>query len=296
MWLTESRDVCTFGLHVLWFGHVAPLLWRVSSPGVLSSDCSPPPAPATASFCLHSLPFPERHMAGTQQSAAFAAWSLTGWRACLFLGVFPLLSVVSFVNALSCPCFQMLGATSPCSSGSRRPPLCGADRDRVPQPSQGSPSPHPRGPPAPGPPAPTPCRLWQVGSPRQAEPCGWSCVAARGPPPPGRPWDPAPPPPGPQGAALPWKGPPPLPAALTCGREFLLPLSPAHCVRETQRWSCFYGDTVWVAGGAVAALPCVSAPLGGPRPPRARLARALCGRHSAQSRCLLEARAPRRAE
>lgn len=133
MWLTESRDVCTFGLHILWFGHVAPLLWRVSSPGVLSSDCSPPPAPATASFCLHSLPFPERHMAGTQQSAAFAAWSLTGWRACLFLGVFPLLSVVSFVNALSCPCFQMLGATSPCSSGSRRPPLCGADRDRVPQ-------------------------------------------------------------------------------------------------------------------------------------------------------------------
>ena len=70
--------------------------------------------------------------------------SLTRWRACRFLGVFPLLSVVLFVNALSCPCFQMLRATSLCSSGSHSPHLCRADRDRVPQPPlQGSPSPHP---------------------------------------------------------------------------------------------------------------------------------------------------------
>ena len=117
----------------------------------------------------------------------------------------------------------------------------------------------------------------------QAVPCGWSCVAAQGVPVLGRLWDPAPPPPGPQGAALPSKGPLLLPAALTCGREFLLPLSPAHCVREIQRWSCFYGDTVWVTGGIGGHLSSGSHVsllcLGRPRSPCAPLARSLCGCH-----------------
>lgn len=168
----------------------------------------PAPAPATASFCLPVCPFPEHHMAGTSSLQPFTAWSLTGWRACLFLGVFPLLSVVLFVNALSCPCFQMLGATSPCSSSSRRP-LCRADRDRVPRP-QDPPAPRPKGPPADHTRHP-PCTVfgrWALCA--KAKPCGWSCVAAQGPLPQAD-HRTLPTPPGTLRAQRSVEGPPPLP-------------------------------------------------------------------------------------
>lgn len=99
--------------------------------------------------------------------------------------------------------------------------------------------------------------------------------------------------PRPSGRSAPWEGPsgPPCSPDIEGGRSCCR--SAPRTVRETQTWSCSYGDAVWATGG-IGGRPSSGSHvslrrLGRPSPHAVPL------RLSPRSRCLLETRAPRRA-
>lgn len=145
VWLTGSRDVCTFRAAPPVVRARRPPLMEVSSSGVLSSDCCSRPCPGKHE--LLSPQFAQETSYG--ETAVCSLCSLeSDWMACVSLPRCLPLALSSFIlwqpyRALVSRCWEPLRVQ-------RQPqaPLCGADRDRVPQ--------TPRDPPAPTPRVPSP--------------------------------------------------------------------------------------------------------------------------------------------